>query len=210
MSHRLTVSGSVLLAIGLLAGIAPLTLGTAADAVIHAAARAETTQISLRNETDNRQPEKVVEWVVGRYALAGLQPPEAEVRFHPFDPSLEECAGFAGYYTFTGLEHRIDICGIGERSRRRILLHELAHAWTYENLSESRRETFLAARELDVWNDPSVAWEERGVEHAAEIMAWGLDLRCDARDVIRDEDPDPLAAAMAHLTGASPVCQPRH
>ena len=211
MSHRLTLTGSVLLAIGLLTGITPLAFRTTAGAALQGTAGAAgTTEIDLRNETDNRQPEKVVEWVLGRYALAGLAPPAVEVRFYPFDPALEQCAGFPGFYTFAGGKHRIDICGIGERNRRQILLHELAHAWTFENLSEARRNAFLAARGLDAWNDGRVTWEQRGAEHAAEIIAWGLDLWCDARDPIREEDPGSLAAGLAQLTGAAPVCRPRH
>jgi hypothetical protein len=211
MSHRLTVAGSVLLAIGLLAATSPVVFRTTTEAPLADVANgANDTWIVVVNETDNQQPAKVVDWVLDRYALVGLKIPDAEITFYPFDPTLERCGGFAGLYRTADGRHRIRLCGVGERNRRRILLHELAHAWTHENLSESEREALVADRGLDSWNDSAVDWEERGAEHAAEIMAWGLDLWCDPRELLSHDDLDSLAAALLQLTGAAPICRPRH
>jgi hypothetical protein len=208
MSHRLTVSCSVLLAIGLFAGVTAVGRnGTTEGLPQTDPADTAATQIVVWNGTDNRQPRQVVDWVVGRFHLAGLQAPEAEIRFHPFNPAFEECAGFPGFYTFDDPGHRIDICAVGERSRRRTLLHELAHAWTYEHLDETERNAFLADQGLEVWNDADVPWEERGAEHAATLIAVGLDLHCDPRDMIDEDDLGSLAAAFEDLTGARPICR---
>lgn len=36
------------------------------------------------------------------------------------------------------------------------------------------RDRFLDLRGLTTWNDDRVAWEERGFEQGAEIIAWSL------------------------------------
>jgi hypothetical protein len=53
-------------------------------------------------------------------------------------------------------------------------LHELAHAWAESQLSTAEWAAFLELRGLDVWYDDRVARHERGMEHAAEVVSWGL------------------------------------
>lgn len=55
-----------------------------------------------------------------------------------------------------------------------IMLHELAHAWANHNLTDEEKEELTIFRGLRAWNDHDLAWEERGTEHAAEIVAWAL------------------------------------
>jgi hypothetical protein len=53
------------------------------------------------------------------------------------------------------------------------LLHELAHAW--DHFATFDRDGFLALRELEFYFGPSgTQAADQGVEHIAEIIAWGL------------------------------------
>jgi hypothetical protein len=54
------------------------------------------------------------------------------------------------------------------------MLHELAHAWANESLSERAKEDFLSSRGLETWNDHHAPWDQRGTEHVAGTIAWGL------------------------------------
>jgi hypothetical protein len=57
---------------------------------------------------------------------------------------------------------------------KKTMLHELAHAWVGIEFSANDRQRFMELRELSSWNDRDVPWEQRGTEHAAEILTWGL------------------------------------
>jgi len=61
-----------------------------------------------------------------------------------------------------------------EGSRRHVLLHELAHVWAEQNLSQAQKQDFLLVRGLTVWSGSEAGWGELGAEHAAEILAWGV------------------------------------
>lgn len=208
MSKTRTISATVLLAIGLI-GSAVLAPNSGAEAT-QTEADYEITDpahIAMWNETDNDQPVAIVDWAVERYGLAGLALPDSEIHFHPFEPSKQDCSGYGGYYTARDGNLRIDMCAVGVPSRRRILLHELAHAWAHEHLSDDQRQAFVADRGLAAWNDRGADWDERATEHAAEIITWGLDSRCKPHEMI-ENDAASLEAAFVLLTGVSPVCQP--
>jgi hypothetical protein len=84
------------------------------------------------------------------------------------------------------------------------VLHELAHAWTQQALTEEAREQFLALRDLETWGDDEYPWVEQGSEQAAEIIAWGL-LDHDFKLVtFNDASTEALTAAYLHLTGSLP------
>jgi hypothetical protein len=55
-----------------------------------------------------------------------------------------------------------------------VLLHELAHAWDYHMLADEQRRAFMELRGVDTWHSHQVEWHERGAEHAAEIIKWGI------------------------------------
>ena len=96
---------------------------------------------------------------------------------------------------------------MGVPSRRRLVLHEFAHAWARENLTDSQREALMADRELETWNDHDVEWAQRGTEHAAEIITWGLDMQCSPHEIISDQEAASLAAAFEFLTGTETLCE---
>ena len=88
------------------------------------------------------------------------------------------------------------------------MLHEMGHVWEFQNLDDGARQAFLAHRDLDVWSDGNPDWagaSEEGIEHAAEILAWGL--MDEALPLIRipDATPDELAAGFRLLTGLEPL-----
>jgi hypothetical protein len=73
-------------------------------------------------------------------------------------------------------------------------------------LTESRRAAFLRLRGLTEWrNDDPDRWHERGAEHAAEIMVWGLIDRPVRPVFIPDNTCADLLAGYVMLTGRSPL-----
>lgn len=139
-------------------------------------------------------------WALERYREAHLAVPAVDVHFHP-DPS--GCRGNLGY--FEGL--RVDLCVRLEMEPgpQRIVLHELAHAWTRAHLTDDARAAFTLVRGLATWSDESADWKDRGIEQAAEIMAWGLGDGTMMPMISGDRDPAALADAFQVLTGADPL-----
>jgi hypothetical protein len=115
-----------------------------------------------------------VTWAFDRFDRAGLALPEVILTFHD---DLGPCNGYYGSFRASD-PLRVDICGFnGNRflpMPRKMILHELSHAWLQSNVSQEVRARFLEFRGLDKWAEQSVDWTERGFEHAAEVMAWAL------------------------------------
>lgn len=202
MSNR-TIPVAGLLAICLL-GLADQTIPAN-----RAAGSVEPPRITLQNRTTNAQPVEILDWSVARYDEAGLRLPDIDVTFHSWEPSMADCASHGGFWTVDQEGHYIDVCAVGVPSRRRMLLHEFAHAWTHENLTDMERAAFVDERGLESWNGPETDWELRGVEQAAEIVTWGLYMYCDPQHMISDESHHSLTAAFQFLTGVTPVCDVR-
>jgi hypothetical protein len=136
-------------------------------------------------------------WAVGRFEAERLMLPSLEIRFHR---STNGCEGRLGGYS----NGTADLCGehVNWMSRR-TLLHEMAHGWVEATASSDLKARFLRLRQLETWNDHDVDWEERGTEHAAEIISWALDGQPTGiqQASIPRNDPDELAAAYELLTG---------
>jgi len=134
---------------------------------------------------------------VGRFEANGLTLPSLEIRFHR---STDGCEGRMGGYS----NGTADLCGehVNWMSRR-TLLHEMAHGWVEATVSSDLKARFLRLRQLETWDDHDVDWEERGTEHAAEIISWALDGQPTGMEQasIPRNDPDELAAAYELLTG---------
>jgi hypothetical protein len=136
-------------------------------------------------------------WAVGRFAAEGLSLPPLEIRFHP---TRDDCRERLGYY----LNGVADICGTRtDRLAHRLILHEMSHGWAEFHLSREERDRFLDFRGLRTWNDHRVDWEERGFEHAAEIMSWALSDQGTGihSPSIPDNSRDQLADGYQLLTG---------
>jgi hypothetical protein len=135
-------------------------------------------------------------WAVGRFETAGLSLPALEIRFHG---SRDGCDGRLGLYS----DGTANLCGEHVNlMTRRTLLHEMAHGWAGSAVSADLRARFLRLRQLETWNDHDAAWEQRGNEHAAEIVGWAL---CDQGTGTRSpsiphNDPEEIAEAYELLT----------
>ena len=108
---------------------------------------------------------ELAEWALGRYENAGLNPPSVEIYLHSADAP---CQGNRGIFN-AGLE-RVDVCVDDPM----VALHEIAHAWTHENLSPTRRAEYVAAGGFDSWDDADTSWLDKGSENAADTIAWAL------------------------------------
>ena len=132
-----------------------------------------------------------------RFRETGLGEPTVRIRFHD---AREACDGRTG----RALNGTVDLCGIhtNELSRRTVL-HEMAHAWIDAHVSVGLEERFLRLRQLETWNDHDAEWEQRGSEHAAEIVEWALAGQGLGTELpsIPDNDPPQLAEAYQLLTG---------
>jgi hypothetical protein len=144
-------------------------------------------------------------WALGLFDEAGLDLPPIEAVRHG---SAEGCFGRRAAHTWQDGRSTIHLCPEDDTTkvRRYRMLHELAHAWDRQALNESRRATFLRVRGLTEWrNDDPDRWHERGAEHAAEIMVWGLIDRPVRPVFIPDNTCPDLLAGYVALTGVAPL-----
>ena len=128
------------------------------------------------------------DWFAGRSAATSTQAWTSRRSTFTSTPTPPGATGTSAHSSAS----RVDICVvIVSEMARDTVLHEMGHAWVDENVSATVRERFLRMRGLTAWNDQIVIWDERGFEHAAEIMAWALGNRFIAPG-IPDHDPDQL------------------
>jgi hypothetical protein len=141
----------------------------------------------------------MVRWALERYQAAGLELPPVEVHFHP-DPT--GCGDNSGFYR----GGRLDVCitGQAEPYARKVVVHELAHAWSEASLTAEDRERFLGLRDLPTWNSWGEPWGMRGCEQAAEIITWGVTGGAVTVLVPTDDAPEQLQTAYDLLTRHSP------
>ena len=152
--------------------------------------------LTVRDDSDAA----LARWARSRFERAGLDLPDLSLAFHD---DLDECHGLYGWFRTSSPVH-IDICGFNANrflpAPKRLILHELAHAWTHENIDEESKRLFLQDRGSTSWHDESTPWEERGFEQAAEIIAWAL---MDEERTIRtlpELDPSTIRQAYQLLT----------
>lgn len=158
------------------------------------------------------EQQELVDFARSRFALAGIDLPDVAIEF-PADETA--CHGYGGVYLPT--EHTVRIC----RPSKTTMVHELAHSWIETTFDEDDRRAFLAHRGLETWAGGS-GWDERGAEHAAEIITWAImdenisirwvETNADGTTVetwrlykLPDSSPDQLASAYRALTGNEPV-----
>jgi len=149
---------------------------------------------------DEPGQQQMAEWALERFAEAGFDLPRLIIRFPGRD--LSHCGGSQGRAYLDHDPIEIRMCWNSEF----ILLHELAHVWEAHNVDASNHEPFMAMRDGVVsWAGLDVEWDERGREHAANVIAWGL-----------LEDPHPISTtypndvasmreAFIFLTGVDPL-----
>jgi hypothetical protein len=87
-----------------------------------------------------------------------------------------------------------------------ILLHELAHVWEAHHVSHDRHERFMGLRDgVEFWASLEVAWDERGREHAANVIAWGLLQDPYLISRTYPNDPASMIDAFTYLTDVEPL-----
>ncbi|HSJ50324.1 MAG TPA: hypothetical protein VLA90_03435 [Actinomycetota bacterium] len=142
---------------------------------------------------------QMARWAIQRFWDHELTLPPLEIRFHQ---TRDGCSGRGGLYR----REVVEICrlrGLTIDWAASELLHEMAHGWVDVNLGEDDHERFLQVRGLTTWNDPDAAWEERGFEHAAEIIAWAIGGQPGGIHLpsVPDNSIDELARGYRVLTG---------
>lgn len=167
------------------------TLGRATALLLVAAYAALDVSVAGSGETLSEVPvvetgwqpisdadQEIVDWADNLFDTAGLKVPPVDIELHD---SHEPCGGSEGrLVTSTTGPGTVLVCAthdkpeVQDRWRRRTLVHELAHAWSFGALTEDDRKAFLELRGLQSWLDPNDPWHLRGAEHAAEIVLWGL------------------------------------
>ena len=90
-------------------------------------------------------------------------------------------------------------------SWRAVVLHEIAHAWLDTHLDVIDIERFLDHVGVDAWRDPDLPWDENGLEHAADTIAWGLMDRDIEMLRVGQPSDDQLAEGFRMLTGIDPL-----
>lgn len=152
-----------------------------------------------------------VENAIGAFGDHGLpEPTAASVTFDPDDPFCESHGG-----RYTDSTRVVLLCFDAEtmmrsdeelhRVEERLLLHELAHAWTQQHTTAEQREAFMDLHGVQRWNDGADRWHKRGTEIAAETFVWVLWDRDDPPRSLASKDPDLLAEGFELLTGVRPL-----
>ncbi len=182
------------------------------DQVVTGTVRTPSGQsVAIHNGTPRL--EQLLEWGLQRFAAAGLVEPRVDSA--TFEPT-RRCAGVFGRVSETaGSRHLVlcvydgdlctaEGCETPALNIRAGMLHELGHAWMLDHTDASTRSRLLALSGRTAWSDDGAVWAERGVEYAAEVLAWGL-----ADEPLRlvqlGEPPcRELMAAFELLTGSRP------
>lgn len=121
-----------------------------------------------------------------RYSTSGLEAPLiGSVTFAPV-PACENRDGIvfandSGHPDLVICKNEVEVCDPSpddcatfRRQPRQSVLHELAHVWLLANEDELKQREFMSLMGSATWHDSNTRWFERGVEQAAEIIAWGL------------------------------------
>lgn len=132
--------------------------------------------------SSNPEREALVVWSFERFEAPGLAAPKIDQII--FEPS-RLCGDFSGvahldavgntvYYCVHDIACESSSCDRFTDVAKLSMLHELAHSWLEANLDTQSRQTILDLTKTTSWHDRSAPWDQRGIEWAAEILAWGL------------------------------------
>lgn len=126
--------------------------------------------------------DQLVAWGLEQFPEAGLTVPRpSSVTFYP---AADRCRGNLAVAEGMGSDEIVACFGEGlacvtgpcppwSTRAGATLLHELAHTWTRQNLSEDARTAYEQLTGLR-WASPEDPWEQRAIERAAEVIAWGV------------------------------------
>jgi hypothetical protein len=168
--------------------------------------------IEVRNGTSALT--ELLDWGMRRFADNHLPPPSIDTV--TFEPS-RSCEGLSGRVLDDGTTRNlyvcmydsdvcagVETCSSASPSARLAVLHELAHAWMLDHIDDTASDRVLAVSGRTTWDDHEAPWSDRGVEYAAEVMAWGL--IDEGLPMVRIGAPacSELGAAYMVLTGVPP------
>lgn len=169
----------------------------------------------------NAEPlhESFTRWLFARYADAGIGLPQPAAIWFPPSPECLDVTGWAhaSDERYDGHRTAVVCYGVDDIVSDRnesgwsgiastTALHELGHLWMLDHVDAEVEDAFLDRTGLATWNAPAVPWRERGVEHAACTLAWGVAGVDDARyPILPAPSCAELAARYEVLTGTSPV-----
>ena len=140
----------------------------------------------------------LAEYARDRFEEYGLALPDVVIRFHTVEDKDEQCGGHVAVARHGEDEAQIDMCGTTAST----LVHELTHVWAKEGLGDDVRADFLEMRGLESWAGGDVRWGLRGSEHAANVIAWGMQPENPVRPTgTLPNDEKSLAEAFRLLTG---------
>jgi hypothetical protein len=161
--------------------------------------------------------ERLVRWAMGRYEAAQLDAPRVESvtfgRQAHFVQCTDERNGLAvdlddssAIYICLGETDACttDGCRSFTANSRRLVLHEFAHAWMDQHLGDTEQQAFLDYMGLEDWYRADLRWDRRGVEQAAQVIAWGLMDEPIAPARLGGRSCAELAEAFQVLTGVTP------
>lgn len=144
---------------------------------------------------------EIVDWALALFVEADLELPSIDFIA---SSDLEPCNGRTGAARHGAKGSEITICGaevlVGHDI---VVVHELAHAWEKHNSTPEARAAFLELRGLTEWR--SGDWHDRGAEHAASIIAWGLIDRPTIPGHIDFDGCDDLIESYRTIVGADPL-----
>jgi hypothetical protein len=139
-------------------------------------------------------------WAVKRFETAGLDLPRVVITFPEGDQAL--CGGLPARAFPTAEPPEVKVCW----DDAFIVLHELAHIWEAHRVDDEQRRGFSQVRDgVKAWASHDVSWNQRGIEHAANVIAWGL--LEDPYLISRTYPNDPVSMINAYrlLTGSDPL-----
>lgn len=168
-------------------------------------------RIEVHNGTSGA--DDLVRWGMARFPAAHLTVPVvASVAFGE-EAHQAQCSGdLRGLALKAGPSSRIYLCltvdDTASPFARELMLHELAHAWMWQNLGEAVQQQLITRMHLPTWDTTDVPRDQRGIEVAAEVIAWGLSKEpLQSPEFARRSCAD-LAETFRQLTGATPLQPP--
>jgi hypothetical protein len=172
----------------------------------------------LEIEVFNGTPglEGLITWAFDQFRAHGMGATEVRrVTFH--DNQVDRCEGVTGLILGDAVTLCFDStaacldgdCTTWQAWARKTALHELAHAWMDQHLTPGTIERFQAATSMPTWSGAEHPWGDRGVELAAETIAWAMmDEPVQVNPKLGLHSCDELARYYEILTGGPPEPTP--
>jgi hypothetical protein len=176
-------------------------------------------EIEVYNGTPGLQD--LITWSFAQFRVHGLGTPQVRrVTFH--NNQTDRCEEVVGLILGDAVILCFDSaascqdqgCTTWKPWAKQTTLHELAHAWMVEHLTPEVIDQFKTATAMPTWSSSEHPWGQRGVELAAETIAWATsDQPVQVNPKLGSHTCDELARYYQILTGRPPEptppgCQP--